>query len=74
MSRYAASQESRRLRGRLASVSIAGDPASIANARREFRVSRLADHITHALNEQPTLTSEQRKSLARLILGKSGAR
>lgn len=58
-------------RARVASLtrSRSADDPELIEARRTLRATRLADHVTKALETAPPLTVEQRLSIARLLTG-----
>lgn len=58
-------------RARVASLSRSrpADDPDLANARRNLRAERLADHIARVVAEAPPLTEAQRDRLAALLRG-----
>ncbi len=70
--RIISSAETRSIRGALASATYAGDTDKVQDLKREFRVSKLADHIRAVVDEAPPLTKDQKARLVSLIRG--GAR
>jgi hypothetical protein len=58
-------------RARLAALtrSRPSDDPELIEARRRFRATRLADHVTKALAECPPMSQEQRHAVARLLIG-----
>jgi hypothetical protein len=61
------SEESRTLRGKLASAG-RDNPEAVEDLRRDFEAERLADHIRRLVAEAPPLTAEQKNRLAALLL------
>lgn len=61
-------------RARVASLTARkADPGLIADARRDLRAARLAEHIKRTVEAAPPLTPEQRDRLALLLRATSGA-
>lgn len=56
------------LRAQIARASKSGDLTAADEARREYRVHQLEDHIARVLSEAPPLTSAQRERLRTLIV------
>lgn len=58
-------------RARVASLtrSRTPDDPELVDARRNMRAERLADHIRRVVDDAPPLTDEQRRKLARLLVG-----
>lgn len=64
------SPDSRRARGRLASLHARADRVSaeeIEEAQRDYAAASLADHIAAVVAQAPPLTNEQREKLANLL-------
>lgn len=57
-------------RGRIAGLSRSrpADDPDLIEARRQFRATRLADHVAKALAARPPLSQEQREAIARLLM------
>ncbi|RHW27827.1 hypothetical protein D0Z08_05885 [Nocardioides immobilis] len=58
-------------RARVASLSRsrAADDPDLIEARSNLKAERLADHVAKALHDAPDLTEEQRRRIARLLMG-----
>lgn len=65
--------EQRSQRARLAVLSRPDrNPEARADAQREYRASRLEDHIREQIHQKPPLTDEQRARLAALFVPSGG--
>jgi hypothetical protein len=53
--------------GHLRAIKAAEDGDEMIEARRAFRAARLADRIRETLDEEPELTTKQRRELARML-------
>lgn len=65
----AISAEMARARARKANADMRGDAETAADAARELRVIKLAEHIERVKSEAPPLTEEQRLRLASALGG-----
>ena len=57
------------VRSRLANAKKRDPHADVTDLQRDLKAARLADHVEKALADAPPLTDDQRRRIARLLIG-----